>query len=205
MKISKRNIGHMMLKHGLDLLGTLEIPGPESNPVIDAMWRRAGYPGLDDETEWCGVAMAEIVRRCMEPPIDSSYIYEVYRAIDSWKSIYPHMGHSATEKVLSEIQSLYIHSGKIIIPGSPAWARSWLKFGQCVWDKKTYEGLIASVKPGDVCIFERGDGGHVGLFWGWDGTTGIKVLGGNQDNSVLIKPYPANRLLGIRRAVISKP
>jgi len=33
--------GLLMLQHAIALLDTLEIPGDESNPVIDAMWRRA--------------------------------------------------------------------------------------------------------------------------------------------------------------------
>lgn len=71
-------------------------------------------------------------------------------------------------------------------------ARSWLNIGE------------EMTKPmlGDVVIFWRGSRdswkGHVGLYVNEDGDN-INVLGGNQSNSVCIKPYPKNRILSIRR------
>ena len=69
------------------------------------------------------------------------------------------------------------------------WARNFLKVGEKV-DKP---------QPGDVAVFSRGNGGHVGFFSGFDDKGGIRVLGGNQSNGVNIKSYPASRLLGFRR------
>jgi uncharacterized protein (TIGR02594 family) len=43
--------------------------------------------------------------------------------------------------------------------------------------------------------------GHTGLFVKQQGSK-IYVLGGNQDNQVNIKPYPADRLLGYRKLEI---
>lgn len=71
-------------------------------------------------------------------------------------------------------------------------ARSWLNWGEKV-DTPQY---------GDVCIFSRGNNpvqGHVALYVGPDGPDRIKVLGGNQNDSVCIASYPLDRLLGFRR------
>lgn len=87
-------------------------------------------------------------------------------------------------------------------------ARSWLTVGRPV-------PLDAADRGFDVVILKRGDGhqpgpnvikapGHVGLFsqYAAAGPTGIEhvsLLGGNQDDSVSIKSYPASRVLGVRR------
>jgi len=66
----------------------------------------------------------------------------------------------------------------------------------------------------DVVILKRGSGdqpgpevikapGHVGFFAGLDPAIdtfeNVLVLGGNQGNTVSVRPYPKDRLLGIRR------
>jgi uncharacterized protein (TIGR02594 family) len=70
-------------------------------------------------------------------------------------------------------------------------ARSWLNVGQ--------ETNVPN--PGDIVIFWRESPqswkGHVGIFVRDDGNQ-IYTLGGNQNNSVCIKPYPKSRLLGYR-------
>ncbi len=74
-------------------------------------------------------------------------------------------------------------------------ARSFLDWGENVDDDPS---------EGDVVVISRGrrDGwqGHVGLFQGYDENGNIRILGGNQGNSVNITSYPADRLLGFRRA-----
>jgi len=40
----------------------------------------------------------------------------------------------------------------------------------------------------------------VGFFQGYDDDGNIKVLGGNQSDSVSVQSYPSSRLLGFRRA-----
>lgn len=71
-------------------------------------------------------------------------------------------------------------------------ARSWLEIG-----KELLSPLL-----GDLVIFWRGspDGwkGHVGIFIA-NNDNNIYVLGGNQNNSVCIKPYSLERVLGYRR------
>lgn len=73
-------------------------------------------------------------------------------------------------------------------PVNPLWARNWLNFG-------TPQKKAAL---GDVLVFSRGSGGHVGLYVGEDDTA-YHVLGGNQSNRVTIKRIAKSRLLGIRR------
>lgn len=80
-------------------------------------------------------------------------------------------------------------------------ARSWLLVGEPI--------VLERAEPGDVVILKRGGGdqpgpevldapGHVGFLV--DHTGGmLRVLGGNQSDSVTIEVFPVSRLLGIRR------
>lgn len=74
-------------------------------------------------------------------------------------------------------------------------ARSFLKYGS----------PTQQPTEGDIAVFSRGKSpvhGHVGFYMGTVNKGGkdyIKVLGGNQGNSVSIKTYPVDRLLGFRR------
>jgi uncharacterized protein (TIGR02594 family) len=74
--------------------------------------------------------------------------------------------------------------------GNPLWARNWLSWGDSV----------APGHPmlGDVLVFARGRGGHVGLYAAEDQDC-FHVLGGNQGDSVSIKRIAKGRLLGARR------
>ena len=74
-----------------------------------------------------------------------------------------------------------------------AWARSYLAWGKSV--KK-------NPKPGDICIFTRGKSksqGHVAFFVAKNPNGTIKVLGGNQGDSVCYRNYSPGLLLDIRR------
>lgn len=68
-----------------------------------------------------------------------------------------------------------------------AWARSWLNWGR----------RIETPVPGCITVFTRDGGGHVAFFVSKTGSQ-IKVLGGNQSNTVNQQNYPASRLLGYR-------
>jgi uncharacterized protein (TIGR02594 family) len=85
------------------------------------------------------------------------------------------------------------HTGKLS-------ARSYLQWGE--------EVALGSAQEGDIVVFWRGspDGwqGHVGFFVRRAGTH-IEVLGGNQNNSVNVQRYPADRLLGVRRDPSTQP
>lgn len=74
------------------------------------------------------------------------------------------------------------------IPDSPLWARNWTGYGV----KSPQPGL------GDVLVFERGSGGHVGFYVAEDATA-FHVLGGNQSNKVCITRVVKARLLAARR------
>lgn len=73
-------------------------------------------------------------------------------------------------------------------------AKSFLQFGTGV----------DTPERGDIAVFSRGDPngpyGHVGFFDSINPDGTIRVLGGNQGNAVSYSNYPANRLLGYRRA-----
>ena len=81
-------------------------------------------------------------------------------------------------------------------------ARSWLRVGRPV--------ELERARPGfDVVILSRGLNapgpsvikapGHVGLYSGQTYNHSVELLGGNQNDSVSIKSYPASRVLGVRR------
>lgn len=74
------------------------------------------------------------------------------------------------------------------VPKNPLWARNWAKYGV----KSPSAGL------GDVLVFERGSGGHVGFYVAEDATA-YHVLGGNQSNKVCITRVAKNRCIAVRR------
>lgn len=73
----------------------------------------------------------------------------------------------------------------------------------------TPTNLADAMPAWDVVVLKRGKGeqpgpdvldapGHVGFFAGWhDGQ--VLILGGNQQNGVLIEGWPIDQILGIRR------
>jgi uncharacterized protein (TIGR02594 family) len=70
----------------------------------------------------------------------------------------------------------------------PLWARNWAKYG------------VKSPLPslGDVLVFSRGSGGHVGFYIGEDSSC-YHVLGGNQSDAVTITRIQKARMLACRR------
>ena len=73
-------------------------------------------------------------------------------------------------------------------PVNPLWARNWLNFGNA--------SIVEML--GDVLVFSRGNGGHVGLYVGEDAGA-YHVLGGNQGDRVSIKRIAKGRLIGAQR------
>jgi len=71
---------------------------------------------------------------------------------------------------------------------SPLWARSWISYGRSA----------PAPALGDVLVFSRGTGGHVGFYAGEDATA-FHVLGGNQSDKVCITRIAKSRLLAARR------
>ena len=74
------------------------------------------------------------------------------------------------------------------VPVNPLAARNWQEFG------------VKAIVPmlGDVLVFARKGGGHVGIYVGEDDGA-YHVLGGNQSNMVNIKRVAKTRLLQARR------
>lgn len=76
------------------------------------------------------------------------------------------------------------------VPAQPLRALSWANFGVAV-DK---DGAVL----GDVLVFVRKGGGHVGLYVGED-KDNFYVLGGNQSDKVNIAKLAKSRLHAVRR------
>ncbi len=71
-------------------------------------------------------------------------------------------------------------------------ALSWVNFGKEV---PLLDGCM-----GDVAVFKRSGGGHVGVLIGWSkDKKSLYILGGNQSDSVSIVRMPITRLHAMRR------
>lgn len=69
-----------------------------------------------------------------------------------------------------------------------AWARDWLNWGI----------KLSRPVPGCIVIFARGSGGHVAIYRSGYNSGFIKVLGGNQSNTVKESSYTERTVLGYR-------
>ena len=98
------------------------------------------------------------------------------------------------------------------IPYGPLWALNWSNFGTLVGDRFRLQtsrplvfqpGLKASL--GDVLVFKREGGGHVGFYIGEDANH-YCVLGGNQSDAMTITWIEKSRCVSVRRpAYTSQP
>jgi uncharacterized protein (TIGR02594 family) len=88
---------------------------------------------------------------------------------------------------------------------APLWAQNWKGFGEEVArntgttavPKLVFaSGKVASL--GDVLVFVRKGGGHVGFYIG-ESATSYFVLGGNQGNKVCISPVAKANCIAVRR------
>lgn len=80
-----------------------------------------------------------------------------------------------------------------IVPFTPIealWALNWRKFGT----------KVSIAMLGDVLVFSRQSGGHVGIYVGEDRDC-YHVLGGNTSNKVSITRILKARVVGIRRPI----
>lgn len=80
-------------------------------------------------------------------------------------------------------------AGKEVV-ANPLWARNWEKFGT----------KSPSPSLGDVLVFVRNGGGHVGIYIGEDART-YHVLGGNQSDKVCIVRIQKSRCVAVRRPI----
>jgi uncharacterized protein (TIGR02594 family) len=86
------------------------------------------------------------------------------------------------------------------IPGTKKLlARSYLNWGQPT--------LLREAQPGDVMIFPRGKSwqGHVTIFLRWVDANTAECIGGNQSDAVNVQRYKVANILGVRRAIPTKP
>lgn len=79
------------------------------------------------------------------------------------------------------------------LPHDPLWALNWSLFGRKVDDGAMF---------GDVLVFKRAGGGHVGLYLGEDHEC-YHVGGGNQSDTTNIVRKPKRRIYAIRRPIYS--
>jgi len=84
-------------------------------------------------------------------------------------------------------------AGKAVV-AAPLWARNWVNFGAA--------GHTAAL--GDVLVFVRNGGGHVGFYVAEDASA-YHVLGGNQGNRVSITRIAKDRCIAARRPVYTQP
>jgi uncharacterized protein (TIGR02594 family) len=88
--------------------------------------------------------------------------------------------------------------GSETVSNNPLLARSFLSWGS----------PVNEAQSGDIVVFPRGNQawqGHVGIHASTvyiDGKKWYWVLGGNQNNSVSFKLYPAYKTIGIRRLIL---
>lgn len=80
------------------------------------------------------------------------------------------------------------HRARKTLPNGPLWALNWGKWGQ--------DG--GQPELGDVLVFIRPGGGHVGLYVGEDAHA-YHVLGGNQSDAVTIARIGKSRLRACRQ------
>lgn len=78
-------------------------------------------------------------------------------------------------------------AGKPVQPG-PLWARNWARYGNSADQPRL----------GDILVFVRNGGGHVGFYVG-ENATHYAVLGGNQGDKVSIVDIEKSRCIGRRQ------
>lgn len=120
-------------------------------------------------------------------PGSNPLITECYKSVDGLDN--PEMLDDSTTAWCSCYMNKKIQEAGGIGTRS-AGAKSWLRWGR----------EILNPRPGDIVIFKRGNSswqGHVAFYLSMDEDY-IRVLGGNQHNTVKISYYPKKDLLGFR-------
>lgn len=101
-------------------------------------------------------------------------------------------------------------AGKKVV-AQPLWARNWARFGEHVAANRGSDARPsldfepdARASLGDVLVFVRDGGGHVGFYIAED-TSHYHVLGGNQGDSVTITRIAKARCIAVRRPEMTRP
>lgn len=154
------------------------------------------------------VVAASVIMR--ENPLAVAQQYLGYNEIQDREQLTEFMG---IDPVQTEWCAAFVNSvlhnvgqpGSETVSAHPLLARSFVAWGTPVDHKQQ------DPQPGDVVVFPRGRQswqGHVGFYVDTvniDGKDYWQILGGNQENSVSIDLYPAERALAVRRAPLSIP
>lgn len=161
--------------HSLALLGTNELAGVKSNPVIIS-WRdelrKAGIAGLDDYSDdsvpWCGLFAAIVTLRAGKRPIDKPL----------WAMNWANYGTPiASNTGTVATPRLAFKSGLVASLGDVL-----------VFQRKTATGFA----------------GHVGRYIAEDASA-YHVIGGNQSDSVTIARVEKKRCIAVRRDPMTTP
>lgn len=135
---------------------------------------------------WVDVAVRELGQSEVYGPKSNKRISEYLRGVGATES-------DETAWCSAFVNWVLRYSGYTIT--GRANARSWLDYGS----------VLESPIYGAITVFWRGEPngwqGHVAIFIRENGSN-LWVLGGNQNNSVCVAPYPRTRLLGFRWPVI---
>ncbi|HRQ17687.1 MAG TPA: TIGR02594 family protein [Agriterribacter sp.] len=137
-----------MVTEAMKYLGTKEIPGKQSNPVILNMAKELGIGDIytNDDTAWCALFISYICKKVGKPIPFAGYHFLRAASFSKW--------------------------GKAVGRGN--------------------------AMLGDILVFTRQGGGHVGLYIAETEKTFI-VLGGNQGNAVSFTEIAKDRLSDVRR------
>lgn len=90
------------------------------------------------------------------------------------------------------------------IPKNPLSALAWADWGEAVAIKGRSGAIIGKPMLGDVLVFTRPGGGHVGLYVGED-KKAFHVLGGNQGNAVSIIRKSKSQFVSAHRLYRNQP
>ena len=95
--------------------------------------------------------------------------------------------------------SAVLHESNLSAPKTAS-SLTYASYGKGVWQRGMSKDALADVQPGDIAVFTRKNGGHVGFVKAIDPTKGLlEILGGNQSNSVSVAKRSMQDLLAIRR------
>jgi len=120
-------------------------------------------------------------------PLDNPVIMEMYTSVGQ-----PHVEHDSVAWCAAFVGHCLEKAG--VRSTRKLNARSYLDWGVPV--------EVSDARQGDIGVIPRGTSGWQGHVFFIDRIEGAWVwgLGGNQDDAVNVKRYPASKLLGIRRA-----
>lgn len=131
------------------------------------------------------------------------------RTIIGWRDALNQAGHKITGYSDDDIPwcglfvAYVVHMAGKVPVHNPLWARNWAQYGEGIAER-VGQNLVVRMgfapSLGDVLVFVRDGGGHVGFYIGEDATH-FHVLGGNQGNRVSIVRIAKDRCIAVRRHV----